>query len=82
MSQDHQQHQNGNDFVLLLDAVTWCRITSALFSCCAAAAAAKLCPSLLCLFTVKVLVRTEKEKNIEGAWMQPAALVATSIAGT
>ncbi len=36
--QDHQQHQNGNDFVLLLDAVAWCRITSALFSCCAAAA--------------------------------------------
>jgi hypothetical protein len=41
MSHDHQQHQNGNDFVLL-DAVAWCRITSALFSCCAAAAA-ELC---------------------------------------
>jgi hypothetical protein len=31
---------------------------------------------------VKVLVRTEKEKSIEGAWMQPAALVAMNIAGT
>jgi len=79
MSQDHQQHQNGNDFVLLLDVVAWCRITSALFFCCATA---ELCPSLLCLFTVKVLVRTEKEKNIEGAWMQPAVLVATNIAST
>jgi hypothetical protein len=42
MSQDHQQHQNGNDFVLFMDAVAWCRITSALFSCCAAVAA-ELC---------------------------------------
>jgi len=31
---------------------------------------------------VKVLVRTEKEKSIKGAWMQLAALVATSIVGT